>query len=963
MRRTGDILRAIAATMTVALLVVGLPAFLAASVGWPLPRQLPHLSQIADTLTGRLPLETTTVWKILALILWVAWVPLVVALVAEATAIARGTLPRSVPGFSFAHALTAPLVGAIVLAWPAGATRQAAAATPSSSPELARPPVAAVQLEAPAHEPEATTATLDHTVKRRDTLWDLAERYLGDGYRATEIFNLNKGRPQPDGTALTDPSVIRPGWILAIPTPDRPTERGGSTTVTVERGDTLWSIAADELGDGHRFPELVDLNAGRPQPDGKSLTHPDVIEPGWQLELPPAASAAPPASPAMPTSPAPAADPPPDVPQTTSPTSAERTILRESTTTAAAANDDSGTMTVAPGTPRYDDTQAAPGRSADGGRTAPIGGALGVAGGMLATGLGALLALRRRRQLARRRPGTEPRPMPKSVAAVLDEVADVDVDYALGVDYALRQLGRSLGDRPSVPVPIVATLDGSNIDLLLDRSEPDPPDPWHAVAEGLIWRSRIEARTDEADAGPAWLPAFVSIGALDAGGLLLNLEGVGAVAVTGDASATALARSIAVELALTPLADVAAVHVVGNVIGDVTNLPRVRHHEDLAEALAAAEEDTAAISGALPGAGTPNAIELRCRARDEAWAPAIVVASATGAAADVLARLVERCHDRAGVTAVLVGTCPLGALEVRVGATEAAIPALGLSCTPQQLEQETLDNIGEVLDLADEACVEPDDDAPLTLFTAGEVGDTIAATESAAELYLHLLGPLRIDGAELSPQQLSLVAYLTLHPGATADAVRDAIWGGKTPTRERFLNTMHELRRAVGPDVLPTSTDGRYRLRRVWCDVAEVERLVAEADPDHRAANLRSVLELAAGPPLTFESRHRRHFRWVDLGNHASRWERIVGDAAHELAQLALDHGDVDLARWAAERGLLASPASQTLTCDLISAHLAAGDRTAAEHVVDEYGRVLEDLGYEETPEELHELLAARRAS
>jgi LysM repeat protein/DNA-binding SARP family transcriptional activator len=960
MRRTGDILRAVAATMAVALLVGGLPAFLAASVGWPLPRQLPQLAQISDTLTGHLPLETTTVWKILALILWVAWLPLVVALVDEATATARGTLPRSLPGFSFAHALIAPLVGAIALAWPAGTTRQAAAATTSSSPELARPPAAAVQLEAPVPEPEATTATLEHTVKRRDTLWDLAERYLGDGYRATEIFNLNRGRPQPDGTALTDPSVIRPGWILAIPTPDPPTERGGSTTVTVERGDTLWSIAADELGDGHRFPELVDLNAGRPQPDGKSLTDPDVIEPGWQFQLSPAASAAPPASPAMPTSPAPAADPPPDVPQTTSPTSAERTISRESTTTAAAANGDASTTA---GAPARDDTQAAQGRSADGGTTAPIGGALGVAGAMLATGLGALLALRRRRQLARRRPGTEPAPMPKSGAAVLYEVADVDVDYALGVDFALRQLGRSLGDRPSVPVPIVATLDGSNIDLLLDRSEPDPPDPWHEVAEGLIWRSRIEARTDEPDAGPAWLPAFVSIGALDAGGLLLNLEGVGAVAVTGDASATALARSIAVEMALTPLADVAAVHVVGDVIGDVTNLPRVRHHEDLTAALAAAEEDTAGISGALAGAGTPNAIELRCRARDEAWAPAIVVASATAAAPDVLALLLDRCHERAGVTAVLVGTCPLGALDVRVSATEVVIPALGLSCTPQQLEQETLDTIGEVLDLTDEACVEPDDDTPLTLFTPGEVGDNGAAAGSTPALYLHLLGPVRTDGAELSPQQLSLVAYLALHPGATADAVRDAIWGGKPPTRERFLNTMHELRRAVGPDVLPTSTDGRYRLRRVWCDLAEVERLVAEANPDHRAANLRSVLELAAGPPLTFESRHRRHFRWVDLGNHASRWERIVGDAAHDLAQLALDQGDVDLARWAAERGLLASPASQTLTCDLISAHLAAGDRNAAEHVVDEYGRVLEDMGYDEPPHEVQALLERRRAS
>src|SRR5581483_4979111 len=115
-----------------------------------------------------------------------------------------------------------------------------------------------------------------------DTLWDLAERYLGDGYRATELFELNRGRPQPDGGALTDPGVIRPGWVLQIPRPATPSP----TSVTVEAGDTLWDIAADELHDGHRYTEIVDLNAGRPQPDGGALTDPDVIRPGWTLALP-----------------------------------------------------------------------------------------------------------------------------------------------------------------------------------------------------------------------------------------------------------------------------------------------------------------------------------------------------------------------------------------------------------------------------------------------------------------------------------------------------------------------------------------------------------------------------------------------------------------------------------------------------------------------------------------------------
>jgi len=52
----------------------------------------------------------------------------------------------------------------------------------------------------------------------------------------------------------------------------------------------LFAIAAKTLRDGNRFPEIVALNKGRLQPDGKRLENPDVIEPGWILQLPDDAS-------------------------------------------------------------------------------------------------------------------------------------------------------------------------------------------------------------------------------------------------------------------------------------------------------------------------------------------------------------------------------------------------------------------------------------------------------------------------------------------------------------------------------------------------------------------------------------------------------------------------------------------------------------------------------------------------
>jgi len=305
-------------------------------------------------------------------------------------------------------------------------------------------------------------------------------------------------------------------------------------------------------------------------------------------------------------------------------------------------------------------------------------------------------------------------------------------------------------------------------------------------------------------------------------------------------------------------------------------------------------------------------------------------------------------------------------LEVHVTSTELVIPALGLRCAPQQLDEAVLDTIGEMLDVADDTCVVPAEPEPLVLFPCDEPDtNNQSGSSDRPKLHLRVLGPITVEGGDLQPQQLALLAYLALHGEATADAIREALWGAKPPTRERFLNTIHEFRRAVGADVLPSSTDGRYRLQHVWTDLVEVERLIssASANGDEAVTHLRAALELVSGPPISYERRHRRHFTWVDLGNHASRWERIVGDAAHDLATIALSDGDVDLARWAAERGLVAAPASETLTCDLIRAHLAAGDRITAERVVDEYARVLDDLGYDDPPEAVQELLEGRRAS
>jgi hypothetical protein len=51
----------------------------------------------------------------------------------------------------------------------------------------------------------------------RETPFSIAAATLGNGNRYPELFTLNQDRIQPDGQRLTDPLVIKPGWVLELP--------------------------------------------------------------------------------------------------------------------------------------------------------------------------------------------------------------------------------------------------------------------------------------------------------------------------------------------------------------------------------------------------------------------------------------------------------------------------------------------------------------------------------------------------------------------------------------------------------------------------------------------------------------------------------------------------------------------------------------------------------------------------
>ena len=242
-------LRGAGAVVVLLALLVGVPVLLAAVIGNPLPQQVPTAHALQRLLAR--PLSDNAVVRILAMLAWLAWASLGVNVAREAWSQLHGLpSPRRLPLLSLQQGFAHHLVATALLLLPAAANLHAA---PMSSltravgePYPAGRPVAAMTLtvDSPLDQPKAerilretpeaaiahmpaqpATPQRPHKVyvvapphgRHYDSLWDIAERHLGDGRRYREIYELNRGRPQPDGSELTRASLIQPGWVLLLP--------------------------------------------------------------------------------------------------------------------------------------------------------------------------------------------------------------------------------------------------------------------------------------------------------------------------------------------------------------------------------------------------------------------------------------------------------------------------------------------------------------------------------------------------------------------------------------------------------------------------------------------------------------------------------------------------------------------------------------------------------------------------
>ena len=513
-RRSVAVLRAVAALVLLAAVLVGLPLLLAATAGNP-------LDSWPDLAAG--DVSDTVLVDVLAAVAYLAWAQFALAVAAEvATALLRLRRPLRLPVVlpaqqHLAHSLVAAVLAIGPLATPpaVGGTGPhpipdvvaAAVVTPTAASPAG--PVTGAPTPVAAPEPGQEYVV---TAEGPGTLWDLARVHLGAGERWQEIWALNRGRQQADGHVMTDPGLLRVGWTVALPGPDGTRPPGQPQTdrpagVLVERGDTLSGIAAaHDIADWHR---LWQANAGRPQPGGRHFTDPDHIEPGWTIDLRPT-PATPAGSRPGDEAPDPAAghpspvidpSPPPDPPAPTAatdptPATPAPGVLGPQPSSGAHPSPRATTpaMTASATTPaRQPDPADDGGPDLDRAALAAAGLASGLLGGMV------LLALRRghRRRRRHRRPGRAVAPTPISAVPTERAVLTASTEDIHWLDEVLRGLAHALAQDPGGRLPdlIAAALTAQGAELVLAQPVPDAPGSWTVHDGGSRWRLARDADT------------------------------------------------------------------------------------------------------------------------------------------------------------------------------------------------------------------------------------------------------------------------------------------------------------------------------------------------------------------------------------------------------------------------------------------------------------------------------------
>jgi nucleoid-associated protein YgaU len=671
------------ATLLILVMVVGTPLLLLAIGVTPWTEDLGELGTLLTS-----PDDGTLALLVIGVVAWVAWVVLALSLLVEILAAIRGVTAPRLPGLAIPQGLAGRLVATAALFFavaPVGApvfAPQVAHAAPvveappiANQPEASLAPSAAPAPEAATHE---ETPTVDYVVRRGDSLWKIAQEHLGDGMRYREIVALN------EAVLHGEPSFIDPGLTLRLPIDAAPAvdpsdEPNSDNSYVVEAGDTLWDVAEEELGDGKRYPEIFEASHDTVQADGQHLTDPNLIRPGWELTIPAAVDSPVVESPSVENPPVQTPggkhlgpDPVEDAPPIEPPGNADTAEPAEPPAVAEPNQvDDADGATV---------TWLLPGLTG--------------AGVLLAGSVLLCVRAHRRTQQRHRRPGFGIAPPPAEVRAI-EKTATVAGAPAAEVidqlDRLLRQLAAAMDEVPKLNAVEVGR---ETVTLHLAEAA-DLPTPW--TGSSFTWAAHLDSPVGDEDVLPPY-PLLASVGQGDDGTLwLLDFERAGSTALTGDADvATALARHLTAELALSPWTVISTVDAIG-VASELSSLDSGRlrcHAQDDTAFLAHLQRDLAEAQAL--GQGDPEPFH------------ALLVTGPRTSEVRALAELIRHQTSRSGFAVVDIGDAePEDTVIELTHDGRLRVPHLELDLAAAGLTSTEATATAAIVDLTREAVVVP----------------------------------------------------------------------------------------------------------------------------------------------------------------------------------------------------------------------------------------------------------------
>ncbi|MFE7172464.1 BTAD domain-containing putative transcriptional regulator [Streptomyces sp. NPDC057616] len=911
-RSFGDIVKAFFAFVALLVLVVGVPGALAVLIGWPLPHGVPSLDWLQQEIT------VTTFLHILTVVVWLAWAQFTACVLVEVKAALSGVgVPGRVPGAGPSQLLARQLVAALLLV---GAT--AASLTPGLSqlghslegnqkPTVAAaqatPGIFAQQQEQAANTAAALAEQASHAQaadagsnakqhgdtkyyriqppegRHHDSLWEIAQRHLGDGRRYKEIYELNKDRVQPDGSRLSEASLIRPGWIMEMP------------------------------GDAHGG-ELVEAPGTHASPGVQQQIH-DYAKSGSHAQGGDHAQGA------------------------HAQDGAQQVSIPEQRPAA-----DGGRQHTAPAASATANNAGSAFGLPQALIGAPLlaAGLLGALGRRRRQALwqSALGAVGGRR-------GMEPPMPTGDAADAQDALlVGADPDGVRLLDRSLRGLAAQLaGESRALPTVYAAWLSNGDLHLQLAQPAGKPPAPWQLGQDQTFWmlaRSDGERYEDVDTAAP--YPGLVSLGTMDDSRLLLNLESVpGIVSLSGrEADRAAVFASVAAELATNGWSDRMTITLVG--FGeDLTPLApnRLRHLDGIDDLIETMEAETRQRRGALGAAGQDSVLTGRTGpAQHTRWAPHLVLLAAQPSAEDAV-KLAELASDasRLGI-GYLVGTetgdLPGAAWEMEVtGEGKLLAPLLGLELDAQMLPLATQRAVVELFVEADPER-EPDGPVPTPPFLVD------ISEQGRPAVYARLVGPYEIIGLDTPDGDRSALlhealALLLLHrEGVHPRVLSSALWprGVTEDVRDALLERLADWLGA-DPDGRPRlSADATGRLvlaKSVVSDLDVLRSLYHEAmqgkGVDSRAVRgrlLTDALVLVRGPLLA--DRPEGRYRWLTHEIVDAQLPLLVADIGLALSAFHLEKDRAEKAIEALGAALNSAPADERLWNELLRATHATGD-------------------------------------